>query len=131
MLSAQIQKLAEKTGAMFDKTGTELVDVMRSVPADNDYGGVDDGVPASVYGEIPCVLYTKPKSGTNWILGQEYLDARIHMPAMYNGEVIEIKMTDKLRIAEREGANPERLYAVKDPLNIHGVYFDVGVVMES
>ncbi len=117
---------------VFADSGTEFVDVVRVTDAANDYGGIEPGTPGNEYSEIPCVLTMRATSNsTRWQLGEEYLDARIQMPSHHLGEVITLFMTDKLKIAERDGANPERTYEIKDIQNMYGVYYDVGVVTES
>lgn len=134
MLTDVLDELAQDIiPDLFGDVGTEYCDVIRTTGTTNDFGGIEPGTPGSEYAEIPCVLEMRRagQSGPRWQLGEEYLDARIRMPTHHQGEVITLLLKDRIRIAEREGANPERIFEVKDPGNTFGVYYDVGVVTES
>lgn len=133
MLIADLEALALEVGPdVFEEYGTEFVQIIRPTTVPNDYGGEDtSGEVASI--EYPCVLEMPATAGqrdARWIAGEEFLKARIQMPAMYLGDPVEVRMTDKVKILEREGNNPERIYQVKDVQNIFGVYLDIGVITE-
>jgi len=128
MLTKVLEKLsAGKAPKIFAKVGTERIVIIRDSRAINEFGGEEVSAD-DVTVPIPAVLNTK--QGNKRILGQEYLDARLMFACIHRGQVINLVETDKIKVLARPGANPERLYQVKDIQNIHGVYYDVGVVTE-
>lgn len=132
MLSAKLQKVAEKVARKFDEAGTELVVILRPTNTPNDYGGESESSTQESI-EYPCILEMPVTAGqrdARFIAGEEFLKARIQMPAFYEGEPVEVLQTDRMKILEREGNNPERIYQVKDVQNIFGVYLDIGLVTE-
>jgi len=128
MLINVLDKLArEKAPKIFAKVGTEWMVIIRDETVVNEYGGTAQSAD-EVTIPIPCVLNTK--QGNKRVLGQDYIDARVQFACLFRGQVIDLLESDKLKIRARTGANPERLYQVTDIQNIHGVYYDVGVVTE-
>jgi hypothetical protein len=130
MLDAKLQRAALKTATAFDKAGTELAVIVRTTAATNEYGGEAEASEAEST-EYPCILQmpsTSQQQQGRFVVGTEYMNARVLMPAMYQGEAVDITPTDRLKILEREGNNPERLYEVRDVQNNFGVYLDIGVV---
>ncbi|MGE0294941.1 MAG: hypothetical protein AB7P97_21555 [Hyphomonadaceae bacterium] len=135
MLSNALNKIATRAmPKIFKKTGTETVRIVRAAATVNEYGGAMRGGETES-DDIPCVLMNRPANAMHlagrWSNGEEYFDARIRMPAFFNGDPVEVRKSDRLRILARSGNNPERLYEVRDPQNINGVYLDVGVVTAS
>ncbi len=133
MLTDVLDELAEDIMPdVFNEVGTELVEVVRFAQVATGYGGVANDIDTSPYPPIPCVLtYILLRADTVWALGEEYSHARITMPANYYDEIIEVFLTDKLKIQERPGANPERTFEIREINNVHGVYYDINVVLES
>ncbi len=135
MLSVYLERFAAKQlPGLFYKGGTETVRIVRAAATVNEYGGATRGGETES-DDIPCVLLNRPANAMNlegrWRNGEEYLDARIRMPAFFNGDPVVVQKSDRLRILARSGNNPERIYEVRDPQNINGVYLDVGVVTVS
>lgn len=117
---------------VFDESGTELVQIIRTTRAADPYGGEGE-VSEMESIEYPCVLQmpsTSQQQQGRFVVGTEFMNARILMPAMYQGEAVEIRTDDKLKVLAREGNNPERRYQVRDVQNNFGVYLDIGVVTE-
>lgn len=133
MLIADLTELAEEVGSeVFDEFGTELVVILRPVTADDDYGGAGEtSIEESI--EYPCILEYPSAEGSRLVpvtAGQEYAEAVITMPAVYQGEAVEVRKGDRLKVLERDGNNPERIFQVKRPKNHFGVYQQIEVVSE-
>lgn len=132
MLIADLTSLAEEVGAdIFDEYGTEFSVIINPTTVSDEYGGESEsGTTESA--EIPCILEypSRDSQRVPVTAGQEYSDAVITMPAMYQGEAVVVEKDDRLKILEREGNNPERLFQAKRVNNHFGVYLQVEVVTE-
>lgn len=131
MLDKDLNDIAtQEMPQIFQEAGTETAVIIRDTIGTNEYGGVEKTEDCGGL-EIPCVLDISPtprQSAGRALNGEEYMDGRIMLPSIWMGEPVEIKRSDRLLILARNGNNPERLFEVRDPRNVYGVYLDIGVV---
>ena len=115
MLIAKLEKVAQKVGVKFTKAGTHYAKILRTVRTPNDYGG-EESTSTEESIEYPAVL-VYPTSGVSRSIpitaGQEYSDATVWLPALYEGEWVDVRTTDKLRVFWVEGEEIDRTFQVK------------------
>ncbi len=108
---------------IFKEIGTELVSVIRTTQANDEYGGSAD-TENTIFEGIPATY--KPIGGNaRFVQGGEWTMHEITMPTIFGGEEIALRPTDKLLMAERAVSSPERLFVIESIRNKSGVVYEV------
>jgi hypothetical protein len=129
MLTAVVQELANDVAPdLFNEVATEVCNIVRSNVTQTGYGG-ETTTDADLVTDVPCVYEATPNSA-KYQMGSEYLSGRIMLPKVWNNDVIELAMTDKIVIQADDLINHDRTFQVKDVNPNHGVFYDVGVIEE-
>jgi hypothetical protein len=130
MLTEKLTNLAQnKVPAIFARSGTHLCDVLRATDVQTGYGG-ETPTDAANLTDIECVYLSIPKS-QRYQLGAETRSARILIPRYVQGEALDLRTTDKIRLQESDIVPYERVFQIKDISPMSDVYFDVQVIQEE
>jgi len=130
MLTDLMEELgADVVPGVFEEIGTELVEIIRTTQTADGYGGFSN-VEASITPlPIPCIY--EPTSGNaRFVEGGEWTMHKITMAAQFDGTVIDLKMTDKLKMLARNGTT-ERVFSIEGIKNFSGVYFEITCALDE
>jgi hypothetical protein len=133
MLTDLITELATvDVPEIFNENGTAFCNIVRATETQNGYGGVT-AVDADILADIPCDYRAASDAATNarYQLGIESSLGFISMPKVFEGDVIELLMTDKIVIQADELITHDRTFQIRDINPNRGAYYRVTVVEEN